>query len=84
GRSAQSVFNKLLEEFNVSASVFISSPGGHPVYKILDVYNNTSIFMELYDNSNAGYAWTIGFYIGPSNAQSSVDLSAKFKIRFDN
>ena len=38
--------------------------------------------MELYPNSDSGFAWTIEFTTGPCNATNAAQLSTKFKIRF--
>ena len=79
-------FDKLKDEFGVTTPVFFNDQNGTltPVFKIGELYGGLCIFMELYPDSNSGYAWTIGFYTGPCNASSSGQLNSKFKIRFDD
>jgi hypothetical protein len=84
--SSSTVFQKLKQEFDVtnSSPVFFDFQN-RPVFKISTISQaNTSIFMVLYPDSASGYNYTIGFYLGPSNATEFNQLQAKFKIRFDD
>lgn len=85
GISASECLDKLKQEFNVTGHVFINPQQNTYVYKIapLPGPGNKSIFMEMYPDSNSGYAYTIGFYTGPNNAVSAAQLNQSFKIRFD-
>lgn len=79
--SGNEFFEQLKEEFGATYAF----PGkyGQPVYKILDVPVNQSLYIELYPDANSGWAWTIEISRGPQNANHFSDLNSQLKFRFD-
>ena len=75
-------FDLAKEEFG--GTFAFSGKNGHPVFKILNIPINKSIYMELYPDSDSDWNWTIEFSTAPENATNYTELKSKYKIRFDN
>ena len=68
-----------------SVQVFTNPNKNTAVFKILTIQQaNLSVYMERYPDSDTGWNYTIGLYLGPPNAANVSQLQPKFKIRFDD
>lgn len=82
GESAHGFFEVLKSTFGATLAFNDVEYNNRPTFKIGE-RNNMSILMQLYPDSNTGWAWNIGFYLGPSGISTVKQLSPVYKIRFD-